>query len=1032
MNQGGVHGWVGYFVRHSVAANLLLAMMILGGFFALDRLHVQFFPNFTLDIVQVTVNWHGASAEDVEWSLTTPLEQELKSVDDLRRMTSTSSEGRCAITLEFREGTDILMALSQVRQKVDEFRNLPRDAEDPQVMHVARYEPVVHLLLYGPSLDELRPLAHRFERELLQRGIDKVDVIGLPEEEIAVELSVDDLNSLGLSLDDIAQRIDAFSRDIPAGTFGDLEVQKVVRVQDQRRTPWQFAQIPLTAGNERIELGGVARIHRMPRKGEPTLTFHGQPAVELKVARAEHGDTFESAEAFQNWLQETRPTLPSSVKIHLYHQSWKMIRQRIELLLRNGAGGLILVVAILYIFLTGRVAFWVAFGIPVSFMATLLILYFVGGSINMISLFGLIMALGIIVDDAIVVGEDALTHYQMGEDPLMAAEGGAKRMLAPVMASSLTTIAAFLPLMLVSGPTGKILFALPVVVVAVILASLLESFWVLPAHLRHAFTRKMKTSAGPLRQRFDEAFIHFREKWFRPLARASLRHRAITLSAATGLFIASLGLVAGGRVAFVFFTAPEADMLYATVVFVPGTPKEDVEDYLRQMEAALRKTESDLSPDTPLVRTALRIQGRAMSAVGVMQQQGDNLGAMVVELAPSEERDVRSWEFIEAWREAIPKAPGLDTLLIMARQVGPPGRDVSVRLLGNDAVVLKRAALDLVETLKTIPGLSDITDDLPFGREQWIYHLTPTGEMLGLTSAELGGQLRTAFAGRLVQIFQDGPDEVEVRVRLADAQRERLSVMEKLQIRLPSGGSVPLATVAEARRYQGFEILRHSETKLAVEVSAEIDIHANKPGRVMETLFTQTLPELARRYGIDYETSGRAEDRGETIDDMKKGGMLGLILIYLILAWIFGSYGWPLVVMTAIPFGLIGAILGHVVMGIDLTILSLFGIFGLSGIVVNDSIILVSFYRDLRDQGMGLVEALEEAACQRLRAVLLTSLTTIAGLLPLLFETSLQAKFLIPMAVSIAFGLVFATALVLLVIPSLLGVYEHWRERFGL
>jgi len=486
--QGNGRSWIGYFVRHPVAANLVLIMMVLGGMFALDRLHIQFFPNFTLDIIRVSVTWRGASAEDVERSLTTPLEQELKSVDDLRQMTSTSSEGRCAITLEFREGTDILMALSQVRQRVDEFRNLPRDAEDPQVTHVARYEPIARVLIYGPSLQELRPLAHRFERELLQRGIDKVDIIGLPEEEISIELTSEVLNALGMSLDQVAGRTDEFSRDVPAGAFGEHETQKVVRVLEQRRNPFEFAIIPLSKGMERIELGSVAIIHRQPRDSGETLKFHGQAAVELKISRAEHGDTFQAAEAFQGWLRETRSRLPGSVKLHVYHETWQLIQQRIELLLKNGTGGLVLVVAILYIFLSGRVAFWVAFGIPVSFMATLMILYFAGGSINMISLFGLIMALGIIVDDAIVVGEDALTHYQMGEYPLDAAEGGARRMLAPVMASSLTTIAAFLPLMLVSGPTGKILFAIPLVVVAVILASLLESFWVLPAHLRHALS----------------------------------------------------------------------------------------------------------------------------------------------------------------------------------------------------------------------------------------------------------------------------------------------------------------------------------------------------------------------------------------------------------------------------------------------------------------------------------------------------------------------------------------------------------------
>ncbi|BCX89557.1 hypothetical protein MIN45_P1930 [Methylomarinovum tepidoasis] len=1029
----GAHGWIRFFVRHPVAANLLMVMMVLGGVFALDRLNVQFFPTFELEIIRVNVSWPGASAEDVERSLTTPLEQQLKSVDDLRHMTSTSSEGRCAITLEFREGTDILLALSQVRQRVDEFRNLPAGAEDPEVVHLARYEPVTRLIVYGGSLEWLRPLVHRFERELLDLGVDKVDILGLPEEEIAIELDESALEALHTGLDQIAAQIDRFSRDVPAGTVGDRENQKMVRVMAQRRQVWEFRHLPLvTAAGDRIELGDVARVERRARKGSVLLHFQGQPAVELQIRRAQHGDTFKVAGIFNDWLARTRPTLPPQIHLHVYQQNWRLIQERIELLLKNGAGGLVLVVAILYLFLSGRVAFWVAFGIPVSFMATLLILWLAGGSINMISLFALIMALGIIVDDAIVVGEDALAHYQMGEEPLAAAEGGARRMLAPVLASSLTTIAAFLPLMLVSGPTGRILFAIPLVVIAVILASLVESFWVLPAHLRHAFAHMHHREEGKWRRRFDAAFRHVRERRFRPLVRYCVQHRGLTLAAALALLIATLGLVAGGRVPFIFFTAPEANVVYATVGFIPGTPRAKVEAQLERMRQTLDQVARQLSPDRPLIRTTVTIEGSAISSAGFLQQSGDHLGAMIVELVPSEQRQVRSWQLIEAWRKAIPGAPGLDNLVIEARQVGPPGRDVSVRLIGDDAPTLKQAAQELMAALKAMPGISGVLEDLPYGREQWIYRLTPVGEMLGLTPAELGRQLRTAFSGRLVQIFQDGPDEIEVRVRLAGMEREYLDVLQRLQIRLPDGERVPLHTVAVARPKRGFEVLRHAEGRLAVEVSAQIDTRVNKPGRVMAALMEEILPQLARRYGIDYESSGRAEERAETIADMKKGALLGLVLIYLILAWVFGSYGWPLVVMAAIPFGLIGAIWGHVVMHLDLTILSLFGIFGLAGIVVNDSIILVTFYQHLRRHGLDLSAALEEAACQRLRAVLLTSLTTVAGLLPLLFETSLQARFLVPMAASIAFGLLFATVLVLLVIPALLGVYEHWRERLAL
>jgi multidrug efflux pump subunit AcrB len=392
---------------------------------------------------------------------------------------------------------------------------------------------------------------------------------------------------------------------------------------------------------------------------------------------------------------------------------------------------------------------------------------------------------------------------------------------------------------------------------------------------------------------------------------------------------------------------------------------------------------------------------------------------------------VRNEELIRAWRERIRMPAGLEGFTITSRRAGPPGRDLTVRLNGADANDLKQAALELTEALNSLPGVTEIEDDLAYGREQLIYALTPAGEAEGLTVAELGRQLRTAFDGRLVQIFQDGPEEVEVRVKLPEAERGGSSILHRLNIRLPSGELVPLTNVAEWRSQRGFEVLRHAEGRLAVEISADVDSNAANIDRIINTLDAATLPELSIRYGIDYSFEGRSADQRETLKDMKKGVILGLVLIYLVLSWVFSSYGWPLVVMAAIPFGLVGALFGHWLMGLHVTILSLFGLFGLSGIVVNDSIILVSFYKRLRGSGMAMREALEEAACQRLRAVLLTSLTTIAGLTPLLFETSLQAQFLIPMATSIAFGLAFATLLILLFVPALLSVYEDALERWS-
>jgi multidrug efflux pump subunit AcrB len=907
------------------------------------------------------------------------------------------------------------------------------------------------LLITGPGdAAELRELAHEFETELLRRGIDRITFNGRPEEQISIEIGSSMLQQLNLSLDDVADRVAALSRDLPAGTVGDGETARELRSLDQRRDESGFARLPLVSEDDyRIDLGAVAGIERQARRGGVTLSVEGKPAVELLLQRAEAGDSLEAARVLDQWLQDTRPTLPQGVQVSVYDESWQLIKQRIMLLLKNGLGGLVLVVGILYLFLTARVAFWVAVGIPISFMATLAILYFAGGSINMISLFALIMALGIIVDDAIVVGEDALAHYQAGETPLLAAEGGARRMLAPVMASSLTTVAAFLPLMLVGGIIGKILITIPLVIIAVILASVVESFLVLPGHLRHSFVKLHHEPATGLRAKLDQSFAHFRDRIFRTFVTRALDYRAATLATAVALLLLAAGLRAGGYLNFTFFPSPESQILYANVAFVAGTPRERVDAFVAHLEQTLRDTEAafvstsgtesapldePLDGDRParLLSTVVARHGSSVNAQAHQQRSGDQLGALMVELVPSEQRAVRNPQFIRAWQQRVVLPAGLEHFTISVRQPGPPGRDVTIRLTGRDALTLKQAALEMASSLETIPGMYGVEDDMPFGREQLIYELTPAGEALGLTTAELGRQLRTAFEGRLVQIFQDGPDEVEVRVQLPEQERDLLSTLGRVNIRTASGDFLPLMSVARWHAQQGFQAVRHADGQLAVEVSGEVDASVSNANRVLAALEESVLQELESRYGIEYSFEGRAADQAETIGDMKRGVLLGLTLIYLVLAWVFASYGWPLVVMAVIPFGVVGALIGHWVMGLDITILSLFGLFGLSGIVVNDSIILVSFYKRLRESGLALREALIEAACQRLRAVLLTSLTTIAGLTPLLFETSLQAQFLIPMATSIAFGLAFATALVLVLVPVLLSLHEdvqHWLQR---
>ena len=1029
---------ISIFAHHKVAANLLMIIMILSGVFALAKLNIQFFPSFELDRVSVRVIWSGASAEDVEEGITIPLEQSLKSVDNVKNMTSTSAQDVSSIQMEFYDGVDMILALDKVKQKVSEFRNFPQDAEQPQIETLTRYEGVVKLLISGPKdFHELRLLANQFERELTRSGIDKVEINGLPDEQVLIEIPIRNLQYLELTLNEISSRINLFSQDMPAGTIGGQQNTKELRSLEQARSELDFAQIPIVSNStDYVRLGDVASIKRQADSNGVLRLKDNQTVVELALQRTEGGDALKAAEVFQHWLVEKQATLPGNIKIEVFDESWQMIRDRIYLLVKNGGGGLVLVVLILYLFLNARVAFWVAVGIPISFMATLAILYAVGGTINMISLFGLIMALGIIVDDAIVVGEDALTHYQEGEAPLMAAEGGAKRMFLPVLASSMTTIAAFLPLMMIGGIMGNILFDIPLIVICVILASLVESFFVLPGHLRHSFSHAKaeadenigKDAAKPgMRDKFDVIFEHFRQNKFRSAVRWALNHRSIVVALVLSSLIMTIGLLAGGKINFTFFPSPEAQIVYANVSFVSGTSREKTQSYLQHMEEKLNETNKELGGD--LIDMAVTISGSSFSG-GSARKKGDQLGAIFLQLLAPDQRSVRNPDFIKHWKDKLEYPAGIENVTIVSRKTGPQGSDLAIRLSGSNNEQLKQAAMELSQAIKGIDGVYGVDDDMPYGKEQLIYQLKPAGIILGLTVADIGQQLRTAYDGQLVQIFQDGADEVEVRVQLAEYEREQLNTLERMNIRTPDGQFVPLTSVAEWRVKQGFEVLRHADGELALEVTAEVNSKVNNVNQIIASLEKKILPEIKQKYWVDYSFEGRAADQKETMVDMKWGGLLGLSLIYIVLAWVFSSYGWPLVVMAIIPFGLVGALWGHLIQGIDLTLLSIFGIFGLSGIVVNDSIILVTFYKHLRDKGMMVQDALVEASVQRLRAVLLTSLTTIAGLTPLLFETSLQAQFLIPMAVSLAFGLAFATILVLIIIPVFLSIHETIHFKF--
>lgn len=1025
-------GILAIFATHRVAANLLMFLFILAGLWALKNINTQFFPDFELDYISINVPWSGASAEDVERSIIIPMEQELKTLTEVKEMTSIGLPGSASITLELEEGEDVGGTLDKVKQRVETIRNLPAEAERPVIQQIEAFQPIANLIITGSeSLPELAQLAHQYEKELLARGIRKINFVGLPREEIAIQVSSDTLNETGLSLPRIAELVRQNSTDLPAGTAAKNEVSKQVRSLGQQRTVQGFEQMPLSTDSRGrlLRVGDIATVERRPMEDEPYITYNGNPAIEMIMMRTAEEDTLTTARIFNEWVEEARPGLPKGMELHVYNEAWTHLEDRINLLLSNGLGGLVLVIATLFLFLNVRVAFWVMIGIPVSFLATLAVMHFFGGSINLISLFALIMALGIIVDDAIVVGEDTLTHLEMGESAEQAAVGGAKRMFAPVIASSLTTISAFLPLTMIDGVMGKITFDIPMVIICVIIASVVECFLILPGHLNHSLRKMSKPKPDGFKARFDRKFVEFREKQLRPAVDVAIRNRGSVVTFGIMAFVLALGVIVTGTLKFTFFPSVDGNAVRANVEFYPGTPEAEVSAFLVELERSLQQTRQQILDeyDEDILNVAVTYHGRSFFNENAQEISRES-GALILDLA-SDQRPLTNAEFIRQWRDNIQMPPGIYRFSITQKEAGPPGKPIAIRLIGEDVNVLKAASEELQAALAVYQGVSNIDDDLPWGKEQLIYTLTPTGRQLGLDTAAIGNQLRAAFDGSIAQVFHEADQEIEVRVTLPEIERASTRTLENFPVVLPGGQSAPLSEVVHFESRQGIDKLIHINHKLNVTISADLDEKTGNANLIFAQLDETVLPDLKRRYGVTTGLDGKAKDQQETLNDMKIGMLVGLSLIFIVLAWVFSSYIWPLAVMTAIPLGLTGSILGHLLMGKDLSMFSMMGLFGLSGIVVNDSIVLITFFSQLRERGLNVHDAIVEAICARFRAVVLTSLTTVAGLLPILFETSVQAQFLIPMAISIVFGLIYGTFLILFFIPALITYLESAKTR---
>ena len=1011
------HGLIRLFVHHPTASNLLMAAMIVLGLFSLGRLNTQFFPTLEIPRITVTVAWPGASAEDVEENILDALEPELRFLDGIDEVGSIAREGVGVLNLKFDADADMQKAQSDVEQAVAGVTTLPHDSEEPVVNRIAFFEPVARISVSGPcSEKDLKTHAKRIRDALLAGGIDKVTMNGARDEEIWVRIRERELRRLGLSLGDVARRIRQETRDLPSGILeGDVEIQ--LRSRAQRKTPRTISEIEVKSerSGEKIRLREIALVETRFDRNQAIGLQNGKQAIELRVLRARSADTLKTMYVLTAQMAEIESKLPKDLEVSVYDIRGKFVQQRLGILIKNGLQGLALVLIILFVFLDGRVAFWVAAGIPVALTATLAVMLASGQTINMVSMFALIMMLGIIVDDAIVVGEHTATRQALGDTRLEAAERGATRMLIPVVAATLTTQAAFFPIFLIRDQIGDVMSAIPLVVFAVLIASLIECFLILPGHLRHGFGKRKKQE-NRFRQAFDRGLAALRDGPYRRFVELAYAWRYTTVASILAMLIFCLGLIAGGRLQFQFFPSPESENVSALITFGPGTPRSEQTDGLNQIEQALRRAEKELGGGKePLVVTSFTTLGVAGGSLG------DNLAQIQVQLTPSEERKTATKKVIGAWRKQLPKIPGVTKVAISERRGGPPGRDIDIQLQDAPVADLKAAALELRAALSTFPGVSAANDDLPYGRQELIMEVTPRGASLGFTAEDVGTQVRNAFEGAVATRFARGDEEITVRVKRIQEVPGPYA-LQQLYLRSPSGERVPLSEVVTFREKAGFSIIQRMNGLRTVAVTGDIDASVTTVADVLDKLDEKTLPGLAKKYKLRYAFKGRAEEQSKSFADLKMGALLSLIIIYIILAWVFESYAKPLAVMAIIPFGFVGAILGHMVMGYTLTIISMIGLLGLSGILVNDSIILVTQVTRRLEDGDSLRAAALGASRDRFRAVLLTSLTTIGGLTPLLFETSRQAQFLIPMAVTMVFGLAAATVLVLILVPSLIGI----------
>lgn len=1025
--------------RNRVAADLVLLFFLIGGLLSLSAVRQEVFPQFDLDVITVDVPYPGASPEEVEEGILLSIEESVRALDGVKVVRSTAWEGRGLVTIELRLGADADRVLSDVRGAVDRLVALPREAERPVISRATSRLEVVSLILSGaPDLPTLRRLAEEArEALLLDPGISVVEIHGLPPREIAVEVPIEELRRHRLSLPEIAGAIGRASVDVPGGVLETRSGEILVRTSERRTRAEAYADVVVVSrpDGSRLRVRDLGQVIDGFEEVEDSAYYDGVRAVELRVFQIGEQRPLDISAAVRRYVDERRPSLPPGVRMELWNDSAEIYADRIGLLLRNGQIGLVLVLLLLGLFLNLRLAFWVTIGIPASFLGATMLLPLLDVSFNMISLFAYIVTLGLVVDDAIVVGEAVYSRRERGMSWAEAAARGARDVLRPVLFAIVTTIIAFAPMLFVPGASGRFFRVIPLVVIPVLLVSLVEAFFVLPAHLAGGRDKAPGRAFGAIeavQARVGSGVRAAIERGYRPLVRWALTHRALSLATAAALLLVVGSIVFGGHLPFTFLPRIEGDVAVAEIRLPPGSPVEDTIAAQDRIVAAAQNLLEELGDGQRVDRGIFSLVGRLElrgGPAGADSRVGGHLARVSVLLVADGVRPFAPSYFVDRWREEVGDLPGVE-MLRFESGLGPgAGPDLSLELSHPDSQTLEHAAERLAAALAGYRGVRDVDDGVARGKEQFDLYLRPEARRLGVTEVELGEQVRAAFQGAEAERQQIGREEVRTIVRLPPGQRESEADLARLWVRTPGGGELPLLQAADARRGRAFTEILRRDGRRVVEVTASVDGEVTSAGQILSALEQETLPSLMEEIpGLSWALAGTQEAQQETFASLGVGVQIALLAMFALLAAAFGSYLQPLLIFVAVPFAGVGAVLGHLLMGYELSVTSVLGMVALTGVVVNDSLLLISAANARRAEGLSALEAAVEAGARRFRPILLTSLTTFFGLAPLLLERSVQARFLIPMAISLGFGVLFATLVTLLLVPVCYVLLEQVRQ----